>query len=205
MIFKLLEIIGSFIILIIEKSGYFGVFFLMLLESASLPFPSEIIMPFSGFLAGLGEFSFWALVIIGTLGNLAGSVASYILGFYGGRMVIERYGKYFFISRHELNKADEFFKKHGEITIFFTRMLPAIRTFISLPAGIAKMDFKKFVFYTIIGSLPWNFALTYLGLILGENWESLEAYFRKFEWAIAILILGFLGKLLLKKIKKPLR
>lgn len=201
MIYDLFSLISSYVINIISNLGYGGVFFLMVLESALIPIPSEIIMPFSGFLVFEEKFSFLWVVFWGTIGNLAGSALAYLIGFYGGRPLIEKYGKFILISHHELDIADRWFLKYGSISVFFSRMLPAVRTFISLPAGIARMPFGKFCLYTTLGSLPWSFALTYAGIIMGENWKGLEAYFRKFDWAIGILGIIFLGLFIYHKIK----
>lgn len=201
MIYDILAVISSFAVNFISTSGYLGVFVLMALESALIPIPSEIIMPFSGFLVFDEKFSFWPVVIWGTIGNLAGSIAAYLLGLYGGRPLMEKYGKYFLISRHELDVADRWFQKYGGLSVLFSRMLPAVRTFISLPAGIARMPFGKFCLYTTLGSLPWSFALTYAGIVSGGNWHILGPYFRKFDWAIGILGLLFLGLFIYHKIK----
>ncbi|KKR03586.1 MAG: hypothetical protein UT31_C0015G0012 [Parcubacteria group bacterium GW2011_GWF2_39_13b] len=188
------EIVGwlaSLIISIISSTGYFGVFFLMVLESACIPIPSEITMPFAGFLVWQGQFNLWQLIFWGALGNLAGSIIAYAIGYYGGRPLIEKYGKYIFVSKRDLETADKWFLKYGQSAAFFSRLLPVIRTFISLPAGIAKMNFKKFCLYTFLGSLLWSYFLAYAGLIMGENWSSLRIYFEKFDFVIiAIAIIG---------------
>ncbi len=186
---EILSLLASFVTNTISSTGYTGITVLMALESACIPIPSEVIMPFSGFLVHEGRFGFWLVVLWGTIGNLLGSWLAYWVGYVGGRPLIEKYGKYILLSRHDLEIADRWFEKYGQGTVFFSRLLPIIRTFISLPAGIAKMDFKKFSFYTFLGSLPWSFALTYAGVVMGENWEHLETYFRKFQWPIAILII----------------
>lgn len=201
MIYDLLAFISSSVITVISASGYFGIMFLMALESACIPIPSEVIMPFSGFLVFSGRFSFWLTVFWGAIGNLFGSVLAYLAGYYGGRPVIERYGKYIFISKKDLEGAQEWFKKYGSVSVFFSRMLPVVRTFISLPAGISKMPFWKFCIYTLLGSLPWSFLLTYAGVITGENWSSLEKYFRKFDWLILILIVLAGAIFIYKKVK----
>src|SRR3989344_8460431 len=201
MIYNTLALISSFVVSFISTSGYFSIFILMAMESALIPIPSEIIMPFSGFLVFEEKFSLWAVVFWGTFGNLIGSIAAYLLGIYGGRPLIEKYGKYILISRHELDVADRWFQKYGGLSVFFSRMLPAVRTFISLPAGIARMPFLKFCLYTTLGSLPWSFALTYAGVVSGGNWHILEPYFRKFDWAIGILGILFLIWFIYYKIK----
>jgi membrane protein DedA with SNARE-associated domain len=185
----LLSIIGSFIIEVISTTGYIGITVLMALESACIPIPSEIIMPFSGFLVFEGHFVFWLVVIWGAIGNLIGSIAAYLVGFYGGRPLIKKWGKYFLVSSSDLERADRWFDKYGQLAVFFGRLLPIIRTFISLPAGLSRMNFKKFSFYTLAGSLPWSFALTYAGLIMGRNWSALEVYFKKFDLVIGGLII----------------
>lgn len=200
MLYDLLALISSFVINVISSLGYGGIFFLMALESACIPIPSEIIMPFAGFLVFEGNFSLLWVIFWGTMGNLAGSIIAYLVGFYGGRPLIEKYGKYILISRHELDLADRWFLKYGGMSVLFSRMLPAVRTFISLPAGIARMPFGKFCLYTFLGSLPWAYALTYAGLIMGERWKDLEVYFRKFDWAIGILVFLALGFFIYHKI-----
>jgi len=179
----------SLIIEAISSTGYFGITALMALESACIPIPSEIIMPFSGFLVFEGRFIFWLVVIWGAIGNLIGSMAAYLVGFYGGRPLIKKWGKYLLISTDDLERADRWFDKYGQLAVFFSRLLPIIRTFISLPAGISRMNFKKFSFYTLAGSLPWSFALTYAGLIMGKNWSALEVYFKEFDFVIGGLII----------------
>jgi len=181
--------LSSAIISVISAAGYWGIVFLMALESACVPVPSEVIMPFSGFLVWEGKFILWLVVFWGAVGNLFGSIAAYAVGFYGGRPLIGKYGKYFLISAGDLETADRWFKKYGQGAVFFSRLLPVIRTFISLPAGIARMDFKKFCFYTFLGSLPWSFALAYAGLVLGSNWESLKIYFHRFDFLAVIFII----------------
>lgn len=164
----------------------------MALESACIPVPSEIIMPFSGFLVAQGHFNIWIVGFLGAVGNLIGSIVAYEVGLYGGRPFVEKYGKYFLISHRDLNLADRWFLKHGQGTVFFSRLLPVVRTFISLPAGVARMDFKKFCFYTFLGALPWSYALTYAGVVLGHNWSGIRVYFEKFEIIIGILIVAFI-------------
>ena len=187
---KILVVISGFIIGTISKLGYSGIIFLMALESANIPLPSEVIMPFSGYLVFLGRFNWWWTGFFGALGCLVGSVLSYGLGYYGGRPLIEKYGKYILISQSDLDLAEKWFKKHGESTVFFARLLPVIRTYISFPAGIAEMNFRKFSWYSFLGSLPWCLFLSYLGLKLGENWEILKRYFHGLDWVIGGLILA---------------
>jgi len=184
----MIEVIGSWIIHFISTLGYFGVFILMTLESALIPIPSEVTMPFSGSLIAAGRFDFWILVIIGTLGNLVGSLLAYWLGSWGQeavvRKVIVKYGKYLLISEHEYDRSERWFRNHGEMFVFISRVLPVVRTFISLPAGVAKMNLTRFIIYTTVGSFIWSFILTNIGVTLGANWKSLEGYFRKFDVVI---------------------
>ncbi|MEK7510189.1 MAG: DedA family protein [Patescibacteria group bacterium] len=188
----ILERIASFVISVIATIGYAGIGVLMALESANIPIPSEIIMPFAGFLVFQGKLSLGWVVFWGAIGNLAGSLVSYYLGFFGGRPFLEKYGKFFLISRHDLELADRWFQKYGAITAFGARMLPVVRTFISFPAGVARMNIWKFSLYTFVGSLIWSFLLVYAGIVMGENWHFLEGYVRKFDWVI-IAMIGGLG------------
>ncbi len=193
----MLELIGQYIIQLIEATSYFGIFVLMALESALIPIPSEVTMPFSGFLASQGKLSFWLVVTVGTLANLAGSLAAYYLGYCLHESIllklIRRYGKFILLSEEDYQKAEHWFVKYGDKIIFVSRLLPAVRTVISLPAGVFKMDIKKFTIYTVLGCLIWSTFLTYIGYILGENWAMLEGYFRKFEiLVIAVLVFGVL-------------
>ncbi len=201
MIYDLLALISSFVINIISSLGYAAIVILMALESACIPIPSEIIMPFSGYLVWMEKFSFLQVIIWGTIGNLIGSIIAYFVGFYGGRPLIEKYGRYILISGHDLDQAEKWFKKYGSTSVFFSRMLPVVRTFISLPAGVARMPFWKFSFYTFLGSLPWAILLTYAGLIMGESWSGLEIYFRKFDWLILIVAVSLIGWWIFSKFK----
>jgi membrane protein DedA with SNARE-associated domain len=152
-----------------------------------MPIPSEVVMPFAGYLAYQGEMDFWLIVIVGSLGCTLGSIIAYVAGYYAGRPLILKYGKYFLITEKHLAQAEEWFQKWGPKATFIARLLPVIRTVISLPAGIAKMDFKKFALYSFVGSVPWNFMLTYAGYILGAEWESIKAYYREFEIILAVV------------------
>ncbi|MCX6793807.1 MAG: DedA family protein [Candidatus Gottesmanbacteria bacterium] len=190
----MIELIGSWIIHFISTLGYFGVFILMALESACIPIPSEVTMPFAGSLVVLGTFNFWLVVLVGTLGNLVGSLLAYWLGWWGQetvvRKIIVKYGKYILISESEYDRSERWFRNHGELIVLLSRVLPVLRTFISLPAGVAKMKFKKFVVYTVVGCLIWSYILTQIGVVLGNNWKSLEGIFRKFD--VVIVVAGVL-------------
>ncbi len=188
---QILGTIGVFIISTISILGYGGIMFLMAIESANIPLPSEIIMPFSGFLVAQGQFNLWLVGFVGAIGCVIGSIFSYWLGMVGGRPLIERYGKYILISHHDLDLTDSWFKKRGEITVFIGRLLPIVRTFISFPAGIAKMPFGRFVIYSLLGSLPWCLLLAFIGQKMGQNWENLRPIFHRFDYVIlGFIILG---------------
>ena len=191
MVHIILAAISGFIISTISLLGYSGVVLLMAIESACIPLPSEVIMPFSGFLVFDGRFNLWLIALAGAVGCVLGSIVAYWVGAYGGRPLIEKYGKYILISHHDLDLADKWFKKHGDAAIFFSRLLPVVRTYISFPAGISRMNFGRFVLYTFLGSFPWCLGLGYLGLKLGQNWESLKGYFHGADYIIvALLVIG---------------
>lgn len=176
----------NLVIQIISFMGYPGIFFLMTLESACIPIPSEIVMPFSGFLVFGGEFDFYAVTLAGTLGCTFGSVLAYYAGLAGGRRFIIRHGRYVLLNEDHLRLAERWFEKYGDKAIFFSRLMPIVRTFISLPAGIGRMNFNKFVVYTFAGSLPWCAALTYVGVKLGENWRAIEGTFHILDVFVVI-------------------
>ncbi len=189
MISGVFELIGSFVISSISTLGYPGIVLLMAIESACIPLPSEIIMPFSGFLVHAGRFKLLWVTLAGALGCNLGSIVAYYVGALGGRPLAEKYGRYVLISRHDLELADRWFDRHGESTVFFSRLLPVVRTFIALPAGIARMNFWRFNLYTFLGSLPWCWVLAYAGVKLGERWPLLRGYFHKFDAILVVLIL----------------
>ena len=146
-------------------------------------------MPFSGFLVYTGKFTLFWVTIAGAIGNLVGSSLAYFVGYYGGRPFAEKYGKYFLVSKHDIDDADKWFSKYGEAAVFFSRMLPIIRTFISLPAGISKMRFVPFSIYSFIGSIPWCLMLAYVGLKLGQNWHAIGIYLHKADVVVGAFIL----------------
>jgi len=161
----------------VQDYGYGAIFVLMLLESALIPFPSEVTMLAGGFYAAEGSLDLFWVGFAGVMGNMVGSWIAYALGRKTGRAVLDRYGRYVLIRSHDVDKAEIWWDKYGEAATFFSRLLPVIRTFISLPAGIAKMPLGKFSVYTFLGVVPWTYGLAYLGVILGENWERVLAYF----------------------------
>lgn len=186
---ELIEQVLEYIINVISYFGYWGIGIGMAIESACIPLPSEIILPLGGYMAYTGKISLWGAIIVGTIGGTIGSIVAYFIGAYGGRPFIQKYGKYVLINQKEFEKADKWFEKYGEITVFTSRLLPIIRTFISLPAGIAKVKFKKFVIYTFLGSLPWSIALTYGGYVLGQNWREIKKYFHGLDYIIGGILL----------------
>jgi membrane protein DedA with SNARE-associated domain len=202
MINSILTIISIFIIDTISSTGYLGIVILMAIESACIPLPSEVIMPFSGYLVTMKRFSLIGTGLAGAFGCVVGSVAAYYVGMYGGRPLIERYGKYILISHKDLDIADRWFLRYGDAVIFFNRLLPVIRTFISFPAGVARMNMVKFVTYTFVGSFPWCLGLSYIGMILGKNWETIKVYFHRFDYLIGAVILLGIGIFLWKHLKK---
>ncbi|MEK7555286.1 MAG: DedA family protein [Patescibacteria group bacterium] len=195
MISAFLQAISNFILLIIQKIGYLGIFFLMLLQSLNIPIPSEITMPFSGFLVHQGIFYFWLVVLIGVFGNLIGALISYYLA---SALIKNGWREKYkilriLISEHNLQSAEKWFQKYGPFSIFLGRMMPIVSTFISFPAGLAKMRISTFSILTFSGSFVWSTFLTYLGFIFGENWHVLQIYFRKFDYLILIIILFVFG------------
>ena len=194
----IVEFVSNFAINIISSLGYWGVFIGMTLESACIPLPSEVIMPFAGFAVYQGKMTLLGITIVGTLGNLLGALIAYFVGLKGGRPFLEKYEKYILISSSKLDLADSWFKKYGHEAVLISRVLPIIRTFISLPAGIARMDLKKFIVYTFLGSLPWTFALGYIGVQLGPHWDIIKGYFHILDIIVGICVIGVLAYLIYK-------
>ncbi|HEV7891090.1 MAG TPA: DedA family protein [Pyrinomonadaceae bacterium] len=192
MVAKIIELLSYFIVATISTLGYGGVVLLMAIESACIPLPSEIIMPFAGYLVYKGQFNLWAVGVAGAVGCVVGSWVAYYVGLYGGRPLIEKYGRYVLLSRHDLDLADRWFARYGEVIVFASRLLPVIRTFIAFPAGVARMNMTRFTLYTFLGSLPWCVALAYVGQVLGEQWdknETLKTWFHRFDFLIGAVIL----------------
>jgi membrane protein DedA with SNARE-associated domain len=194
MIAKIIAALSAFVIWVISSSGYLGIVSLMAIESACIPLPSEVIMPFSGYLVYVGRFHLLWVATAGALGCNIGSLIAYEIGYYGGRPLIERYGSYILLSRRELDLADRFFARYGNLTVFVSRLLPVIRTFIALPAGVARMPRLRFHVYTFVGSWPWCLGLAWVGLKLGEKWDSdprLKVWFHRFDAIIgAVIVFG---------------
>lgn len=189
MIEKIITVLAGFVIATISSLGYGGIVLLMAIESACIPLPSEIIMPFAGYLVFKGEMQLWAVALAGAVGCVLGSFVAYYAGAWGGRPFVEKYGKYMLVSHHDLAMADRWFQRHGDITIFVGRLLPVIRTFIAFPAGISRMAMGRFVIYTFVGSYIWCWGLAWVGLTLGQNWNTLGVYFHRFDAAIGVILL----------------
>jgi len=182
--------LGGWITTHIDSMGYWGIILMMAIESASIPLPSEVIMPYGGYLVHRypEQFSLFWMGMAGALGCLLGSTAAYWVGLYGGRPLVEKYGRYVLIRQQDLDLADRWFARYGDWAIFFSRLLPVVRTFISFPAGVARMNFPRFVLYTFIGSFPWCVMLAYIGKVLGREWQSIRTYFHGADTVIVILI-----------------
>jgi membrane protein DedA with SNARE-associated domain len=186
---KILTVLFVFINSIVTATGYAGIALLMAIESACIPLPSELIMPFAGYLVFTGKMKLIWAATAGAIGCNLGSLVAYEIGCYGGRPLVESYGRWILMGRRELDWADRFFQRSGYMAVFIARLLPVIRTFIALPAGIARMPRGKFHLYTFLGSWPWCFMLAYFGMKLGENWRSLGKYFHKFDAVIGVLLI----------------
>lgn len=194
----MIEILFNWITAFISWIGYFGIFVLMILESMIFPVPSEAVMPFAGYLTALGRFDFLIVLIVATIGTITGSLISYYIGMYGNH-IIRKYHKIFLLNEHHLDYTQMIFNKYGSITIFVSRFIPIIRHLISIPAGMGKMNLKKFLIYTLFGGLVWNFILLYAGYILADQWIYIRNYSRIFDIIILILIISFVTYILLRK------
>ena len=185
---KILAVVFVFIESLIAFAGYGGIVILMGIESACIPLPSELIMPFAGYLVFEGKMRLLWVATAGALGCNVGSLIAYEIGCYGGRPLVERYGRWILMGRRELDLADRFFTRWGYLAVFVGRLLPIVRTFIALPAGISRMPRLRFHIYTFLGSWPWCFGLAWLGMKLGENWRTLGKYLHKFDAVIVIVL-----------------
>ena len=187
---KILAVLFVFIQSIVAATGYAGITILMAIESACIPLPSELIMPFAGYLVFQGTMKLVWVATAGAIGCNLGSLVAYEIGYYGGRPLVERYGRWILMGRRELDWADRFFQRWGQAAVFIARLLPVIRTFIAMPAGIARMPRGKFHAYTFLGSWPWCLVLAWLGMKLGENWRSLGKYFHQFDAVVGVLLVA---------------
>ncbi len=203
-------IVIPFLEALYERFGYVGVVIAMAIESAAIPLPSELILPFAGWSVSKGltepltssPWSYWGAVVAGVVGNTVGSLASYAIGAYGGRPLVERYGKYVLISAHDLELADRWFARYGEATVFFSRMLPIVRTFISVPAGIARMPLWRFTLFSILGAIPWVMLLVWGGMQLGDHWLELKHNLRGLDYLIAAVILLGVGLFVWRHVRR---
>lgn len=176
----------------IRHFGYAGITALMAIESACIPIPSEIIMSFSGYLVSLKAMSLLGITIAGTIGSLIGSLAAYALGAYGGLPLLERYGHLLLISPRDLERTHAWFERRGHITVFVGRLLPIVRTFISLPAGVGRMPLLPFILYSAAGSAIWCAGLGWLGLRLGQHWRALDPYMHTIDDVVAVSAAAFI-------------
>jgi membrane protein DedA with SNARE-associated domain len=203
-------IVIPFLEALYERFGYVGVAIAMAIESAAIPLPSELILPFAGWSVSKGltepltssAWTYWGAVVAGVVGNTVGSLASYAIGAYGGRPLVERYGKYVLISAHDLELADRWFARYGEATVFFSRMLPIVRTFISVPAGIARMPIWRFTLFSILGAIPWVMLLVWGGMQLGDHWLELKHNLRGLDYLIAAVILLGVGLFVWRHVRR---
>ncbi|HUV46594.1 MAG TPA: DedA family protein [Candidatus Bathyarchaeia archaeon] len=188
----ILQPLAQLVINIVDSLGLAGVFLGMMLQSACIPLPSEIILPFAGFLVSQGIFDFWPTILMALLGGFVGSSIAFSLGYFKGetfiRQLIKKYGKYILVFEYELNDAQKWFRQYGQMITFISRILPVVRTFIALPAGMSGMSFIKFIVFVLAGDFLWSLLLVYFGLVLGNNWVDLKVYFEKFD-----LLLLFFG------------
>lgn len=202
--FEVFSLISNWALGVINQGGYLGIFLLSIADRLTFQFiPGELIFSLLGFLISQGKFNFILALTLTVLGNLAGDMVIYAASLKGGRRFIEKFGKYFFVSNHELEHTEKLFGKHGSKLIFWGRFIPIVVTFISIPAGLAKMNFKRFSLFTILGSLPRNFILIFLGFKLGENWNIVFDYLKRFDLVIitviAVLIVWYIYRHLNKK------
>jgi membrane protein DedA with SNARE-associated domain len=193
------QIVIPFLTSLYGAVGYLGVMVAMAIESAMIPLPSELILPFAGFLISdrtavepltHGPWNFWIVVVVATVGNTIGSLIAYAIGAWGGRPFLERYGRFLLIRPHEIELAERFFQKYGAATAFFSRLLPVVRTFISFPAGVARMPLGKFILYSTLGAVPWSILLVYAGEQLGARWQDIRHALQPFDLAIAAAVVA---------------
>ncbi len=197
--------VAAVIVGFISAAGYLGIVLLMAIESACIPLPSEVIMPFSGYLVSTGRFDLWLVATAGAIGCNLGSILPYEAGKRGGRPVVERWGKYFLVDLHDLDRAERFFARFGSLAVLIGRLLPVVRSFIALPAGVARMPLVKFHVYTFIGSWPWCFGLAWVGMKLGDQWNSdprIKALFHRADLIIGVTIVLAVGYFLYRRFAK---
>jgi membrane protein DedA with SNARE-associated domain len=211
---KLLDALDGIVIPFLEslyaRFGYVGVVIAMTIESAAIPIPSELILPFAGWsvsrgiaepLTG-GPWTYWGAVIAGVLGNTLGSLASYAVGALGGRPLLDRFGRYVLVSRHDLDLADRWFARWGDATVFFSRMLPIVRTFISVPAGVARMPLWRFLVFSIAGAIPWVMLLVWGGTVLGANWLEIKGALRGLDYLVGAAVCALVGLFVYRHVRR---
>ena len=198
---KLISVISAWVVAVIAALGYGGIVALMAIESACIPLPSEVTMPFAGYLVATGRFNLQLVALAGAVGCLLGSYVAYYLGAGGGRWFLQRYGRYVLIAPHELEIAERFFERWGGPTVFWSRLLPVVRTFIAFPAGVGRMRILPFTIYTLVGSYLWCLGLAYAGMELGAHWKALGPYFHRFDGVIGILLVAGAGLALYNRLK----
>lgn len=201
MIYRLMTAVSATIVAAISSLGYGGIVLLMAIESACIPLPSEVTMPFSGYLVATGRFNLQLVVLAGAFGCLLGSYIAYYVGMSGGRWFLERYGRFVLIAPHEIELADRFFERWGGLAVFISRMLPVVRTFIAFPAGVARMRLLPFTIYTLAGSYIWCLGLAWAGMTLGRHWDTLSPYFHRFDVAIAIVFVAAAGAIIYNRLQ----
>ena len=192
----------GYVTFLMTNFGYFGMFLGMVLEAVIIIIPSEVILATGGILAGRGIFSFWLAFLVGLLGSVFCAIIIYLIGYFGGRSFVKKYGKFFFMREEDIEKCDIWFEKYGLLAAFLARNFPIVRTLISLPMGISKVNFPRFVLFTTLGSIPWTFAFVYVGYALGNNWIVLNNFVKKLKLPIMILLILLLINYLFKKLKK---
>jgi len=201
----LIDALDQFVLPFIDslygRFGYIGVVIAMSIESAAIPIPSELILPFAGWSVARGviepltqsPWTYWGAVLAGVIGNTAGSLVGYTVGAFGGRPLLDRYGRYVLISMHDLDIADRWFARWGDLTVFFSRMLPIVRTFISIPAGVARMPLWRFVLFSVAGAIPWVMLLVWGGLVLGDRWQDIKGALRGLDYLVAAAVILLVG------------
>ena len=192
----------GYVTFLMTNFGYFGMFLGMILEAVIIIIPSEVILATGGILAGRGIFSFWMAFLVGLVGSVFCAIIIYLIGYFGGRSFVKKYGKFFFMKEEDIEKCDIWFEKYGLLAAFLARNFPIVRTLISLPMGISKVNFPKFVLFTTLGSIPWTFAFVYVGYALGNNWIVLNNFVKKLKLPIMILLILLLINYIFKKLKK---
>ncbi len=210
----MLDAIDSIVLPFLESLyssfGYVGVVMAMTIESCAIPLPSELILPFAGWSVSRGliepltaaPWSYWGAVAAGVIGNTLGSLASYAIGAYGGRPLVERYGRYVLISPHDLELADRWFARYGQATVFFSRMLPIVRTFISIPAGIARMSLGRFVLFSVLGAIPWVMLLVWGGVQLGDHWRELKDALKGLDYLVAAAVVALVALFIWRHVRR---